>query len=245
MKSIWIEISDTKELERTTAHHKEHPYLKFSYVTTDGTDNPLSNIIIYNKKGQKTNIELEGIGYYSGPYFKPSEFEFDSICIKYNGKYGLLGADGLLTEIEYENRILFENHRQCKIKDLAPVIKENKIAIINRKGEIVSKFYDTINSQINVKSMYDLEDDVLSVSIQGKFGLMKSDGTEILPCEYDEPIKGFKTIENPYFPVSPLRHIKKNGKYGLATIFGELIPCAFDKPLSDILSNYPINIRIV
>jgi hypothetical protein len=65
---------------------------------------------------------------------------------------------------------------------------------------------------------------LLSVQLNGKWGLINETGKEILSCRYDKNI-GFGNL--------PIANVQINGKYGIIDKNGkEIVPCKYDKDIS-------------
>ena len=113
----------------------------------------------------------------------------------------------------------------CKVRN------SNKYGFINIDGmEIIPCKYDDIafiggdlfkTDEIEIV-LDDSRDSLLHVKLNDKFGFINLEGTEIVPCKYDE-LTIFEWNEK-------LLQVKLDNKYGLINFEGtEIVPCKYDE----------------
>lgn len=135
--------------------------------------------------------------------------ETSAICVKQNGKYGLLNTKGeFVLPCEYDSigiRLVSET------VDALCVKKDGKFGLINSNGELLIPYdYDSEIGLINDAYSKSLA----LVSKGGKYGVLNLRTlSEIIPCQY-EYSWGQRDFEIA-FAGEDLLWLKKNGKYAL------------------------------
>lgn len=138
-----------------------------------------------------------------------------------DNKWGVIDAEGKdVIEPSYKEMIVIPNSKMpvfiCTY-DVNYETGEYSTKAINEKGEKIYTQYEKIeaiqNKDKNDNLWYD--QDILKVQKEGKWGLIKISGEEILPTEYEE-IQAILGIENSY-------KIKKEGKYGIVNNEGKIV----------------------
>lgn len=132
--------------------------------------------------------------------------------VKKNGRYGLINSEGeLLTKIEYYDIL---DYSEKGIKILDKVGKGVEFYNIKEKKIIGTQNFDDYNSIFYHKNQI-----LISVMLDGKNGIMDTNGKFIVEPEYDY-------IQ--HFSDSHLAVVKE-GKYGIINISGEIVvPIKYD-----------------
>jgi hypothetical protein len=134
-------------------------------------------------------------------------FQNDAKVFKSRNKYGYKDLNGkILIQPVYDEVNEFQYN-------LASVRLNNKVALVNKKGEIVIPFgkYDII---------YYYREGMLQVRKDGKFGFLNMKGQEIIPCRFEEA---------DYFR-NGMAEVKKGDKQGVINKSGEeIIPIIYEK----------------
>jgi len=223
MEQIWIKQTPEEE-EKTLLHLSKHPYLNFCFNSL--SDHPGSPKTLMNKKGEILSFTVGDesmIFWYHGRDVREiGELEYDAICIKNNGKYGLLGQESLLTEIIYEERFYPSQFGYF------PVVINKKILLLNIKGELLHFIFDEIQNDGHdtYEDWWSTLHNYFKAKVDGKWGIIrKADMTAILPFEYD-------TIDNDRFDnIYNIFSVSKNGKFGLFIADNHLVLSPiYDKP---------------
>ncbi|WP_394974089.1 WG repeat-containing protein [uncultured Croceitalea sp.] len=163
--------------------------------------------------------------------------ERDLIVIKKNGKYGAIDIENNeILPLEYDDLYSFSTNSSNRLI----ATKNNKKALINKKGSLLTKIkYDRIHP---------INDGILSTFLNEKYGLMDENGNIILNNKYenvnltygdriiatqDSASRLFDTQGNlltnqSYEKIEFINSllyfaVKKEGKYGLINFNGELI----------------------
>ena len=138
-----------------------------------------------------------------------------------DGKWGVINSRGdTIIKPEYDETIIIpDNSKDLFIctYDVDYIAGTYKSKVINSKGEEIITGYNTIQALENYDNNNNLwyETDVLTVSKEGKYGLVDFKGKELLKCEYDS-IQALKGVKNSIL-------IEKDGKYGLVDHIGAII----------------------
>ena len=138
-----------------------------------------------------------------------------------NGKFGAINNDGeIVIEPSYDEIISIPNSSKpifiC-VYDVNDVEGTYKTKAINEKNEEIFVGYDKIEAVDNYDSKQNVwyENNVLRVNKNGKYGIIKYEGQEILPCEYEE-ITALKGVKSNFI-------VKKDGNVGLVNEVGQTI----------------------
>lgn len=143
---------------------------------------------------------------------------------KKDGKYGILNREGdFVIEASYQ-----EIHIPNPTKDIFICTEEDKIVIINQKGEELFTQYDAVEALRlkNISSDLQYEKSVLKYLKDGKYGLINLEGKELTKPIYEE-------IDTLQYKEGELV-VKQEGKIGLININGAtLIKNLYDKIEAD------------
>ena len=138
-----------------------------------------------------------------------------------DNKYGVIDSDGFIViDPSYEEMLVIPNSKKdvflCTY-DVNEDTGEFKTKALNSEGNEVLKGYDLLEVVTN-KDKNDniiIEDDVLRVKKDGKYGLINLDGKVLLNTEYED-ITALEGISN-------CLKTKKDGKFGIANSEGKVI----------------------
>lgn len=131
----------------------------------------------------------------------------DFMKAKKDGKYGIINKKGeTVIPFEYEKLSEVLDKETKKSKGFLLVTKNQLHGVIDKEGKEVFP--------IQYSKFQPIEEEVYEVGLNGKFGLIRLDGTEITPIIYEEPLFGL---------VNGFRKIQKDGKVGAINKKGELI----------------------
>lgn len=153
-----------------------------------------------------------------------------------NGNWGVINSSGdTIIEPAYAEMIVIPNKSKpvfvCTY-EVNYVDGTYKTKVINDKNQEIFTGYENVSviQNYNENNELWLEENVLKVQKEGKYGLINLDGTEILACEYDS-ISALKGIKNSLI-------IKKDGKVGLANSDGSIIVPAEYSEVTALTNDY-------
>ena len=155
-----------------------------------------------------------------------------------NGKWGIIDSKGnTIISPQYDEYIVVPDNTKGLFVCTTDVNYEDgtyKTKVLNEKNEELFTDYDTVEAIENYDSNNNLwyESGILKVSKDGKYGIIDTNGGQIVNCEYDE-ITALKGVKNSLL-------IKKDGKYGIIDNVGSVIinnEYAEIEPLSDQFEN--------
>lgn len=138
-----------------------------------------------------------------------------------DNKWGVIDSEGKdIIDPSYKEMIVIPNSKApvfiCTY-DVNYETGEYSTKALNEKNEKIFTQYSKVeaiqNKDKNDNLSYD--QDILKVQKDGKYGLIKISGEEILPTEYEE-ITAISGIENSF-------KIKKEGKYGIVDNEGKIV----------------------
>lgn len=138
-----------------------------------------------------------------------------------DNKWGVIDSEGKdIIDPSYKEMIVIPNLKMpvfiCTY-DVNYETGEYSTKALNEKNEKIFTQYSKVeaiqNKDKNNNLSYD--QDILKVQNDGKYGLIKIEGEEILPTEYEE-ITAISGIENSF-------KIKKEGKYGIVDNEGKIV----------------------
>lgn len=138
-----------------------------------------------------------------------------------NGKWGVINQAGNeIIPFTYEEMIIVPDSSKAifvTIGDVDYVAGTYKTKVLNEKNEELFTSYEQVDAIDNFDEAQNLwyEKNVLKVKKDGKYGLINTQGKEILECKYDE-ITSLKGTTNSLI-------IKKDGKVGIASNVGDVI----------------------
>ena len=153
-----------------------------------------------------------------------------------NGKFGVINNEGdTVIEPTYDEMIAIPNSSKAifvctyDVDDLSGTYKTK---VVNDKNEEILSGYDEISALDNFDSKQNIwyEDNVLRVKKDGKYGLINFEGTQILPCEYDE-ISALNGVKSNYI-------VKKGNNVGLVNEKGQIIIKAEYKDILTMKEGY-------
>ena len=147
-----------------------------------------------------------------------SAFVSDFLIVRHMGKYGLVNKEGsIVIEPKYDVLEPLENPEYVKasVGDSTGVLSVSGRVVVPLKYDYVGR----------------MNDDMIVVSREGRFGCFDKDGTLAVPLEYDE-IREY---------VDGMARFRYKGKYGFISKNGE-IPVA---PFSDDVENFSENYTLV
>ena len=138
-----------------------------------------------------------------------------------NNKWGVINSNGdIVIDPSYAEMIIVPNSKKDIFLCTFDVNYDDgtyKTKALNGKNEEIFTSYEQIEAITNIDENQNLSynGQVLRVQKQGKYGLINMDGTEILPCEYEE-IKALQGVENAIL-------VQKDGKYGIVNNDGKTL----------------------
>ena len=138
-----------------------------------------------------------------------------------NNKWGVINSNGdIVIDPSYAEMIIVPNSKKDIFLCTFDVNYDDgtyKTKALNSKNEEILTSYEQIEAITNIDENQNLSynGQVLRVQKQGKYGLINMDGTEILPCEYEE-IKALQGVENAIL-------LQKEGKYGIVNNEGKTL----------------------
>lgn len=138
-----------------------------------------------------------------------------------NNKWGVINSNGdIVIDPSYAEMIIVPNSKKDIFLCTFDVNYDDgtyKTKALNGKNEEIFTSYEQIEAITNIDENQNLSynGQVLRVQKQGKYGLINMDGTEILPCEYEE-IKALQGVENAIL-------VQKEGKYGIVNNEGKTL----------------------
>ena len=138
-----------------------------------------------------------------------------------SNKWGVIDSNGeTIIEPSYEEMMVIPNNKKdvflC-VYDVNYETGEYKTKALNSKNQEILTGYEKIEAIQNMDENNNLwyEENVLKVQKDGKWGLINSQGKELLKAEYDE-IVAMKGIKNAFL-------IKKENKVGVANSEGNIV----------------------
>lgn len=176
-----------------------------------------------------------------------------------DGKFGVIDNNGdIVIEPSYDELVIVPNKSKAVfvcVYEVNDETGEYKTKVINDKNEEIISGYDRVEAIDNFDSKQNIwyEDNVLRVYKDGKCGLVDFNGTELLPCEYDNIVslkgvnsnllvtkdqkvglvneKGQTIIESNYKNILTLEEgynneyivVNENDQYGLIGTSGKII----------------------
>lgn len=153
-----------------------------------------------------------------------------------NGKWGVINSKGeTVLEPSYDEMVLVPN-KEKKVYICTYDVDYNtgtyKSKAVNEKNENLYTQYEKIECLQNSDENNNLviEQNILKVSKDGKYGIINIDGSELLPCEYDE-IYMLKGVKNSIITV-------RGGKQGLVDTKGNIIISNEYKTIKNLTSKY-------
>ena len=160
----------------------------------------------------------------------------DYYSVYTNGKWGVINSKGeTIIEPTYIEMIQIPD-KSKKIFICTYDVDYNtntyKSKAINEKNETLFSNYDMVEVISNVDENNNLstEKEILKVKLNGKFGIINSEGKEILPCEYED-IYELDGVKNSLITV-------KNNKKGLVDTKGNIIIENKYKDIDSLTSKY-------
>ena len=138
-----------------------------------------------------------------------------------NNKWGVINSNGdIVIDPSYAEMIIVPNSKKDIFLCTFDVNYDDgtyKTKALNSKNEEILTSYEQIEAITNIDENQNLtyNGQVLRVQKPGKYGLINMDGTEILPCEYEE-IKALQGVENAIL-------VQKDGKYGIVNNDGKTL----------------------
>lgn len=138
-----------------------------------------------------------------------------------DGKWGVINNKGeMIIDNIYDEMITIPNNEKAVFVctyDVNDQTEEYKTKVINEKNEQIFTEYDKVEVVENFDSKQNiwLENNILRVLKNGKYGLIKCDGTSIVECKYEE-ISSLKSVKENFI-------VKKDGKVGLINNVGQII----------------------
>lgn len=162
--------------------------------------------------------------------------ELNYLALFTNGNWGVINSSGeTIIEPAYSEMVVIPNKTKpvflCTY-DVNYVDNSYKTKVINEKNQVLFADYENVFAVQNYDENNNLwiEENVLKVQKNGKYGLINLDGKEILPCEYDS-ISTLKGVKNSLI-------VKKEGKVGLVNTDGTIIVPAEYSEISAITQDY-------
>lgn len=157
---------------------------------------------------------------------KESKTQEKVVALKYfpaytNNKWGVIDSKGnTIINPEYDEYIVIpDNSKPIFICTYDVNYKDEtyKTKVLNEKNEELFTNFDTVeafeNYDVNNNLWYEKE--ILKVSKDGKYGVIDTNGKQLLNCEYDS-IEALKGVNNSLLT-------RKNGKYGIVDNIGTTI----------------------
>ena len=155
-----------------------------------------------------------------------------------NGKWGVINSSGdIIINPEYDEYIAIPDNSKAIFVCTTNVDYENgtyDTVVLNEKKEELFTNYDKVEAIENYDESNNLwyEAGILKVSKDGKYGVINTEGREIIPCEYDS-IVALKGVTNSLLT-------EKDGQYGIIDGIGSVIignEYAEIKPLTNVFEN--------
>jgi len=138
-----------------------------------------------------------------------------------DGKWGVINNKGeTIIDNTYDEMITIPNNEKAVFVctyDVNDQTGDYKTKVINEKNEELFTEYSKVEVVENFDSKQNIwyENDILRVFKDGKYGLIKCDGTIVVECKYDE-ITSLKSVKENFV-------VKKDGKVGLINNVGQTI----------------------
>ena len=153
-----------------------------------------------------------------------------------NGNWGVINSSGdVVIQPAYAEMIIIPNKTKpvfvCTY-EVNYVDGIYKTKIINEKNEEIYIGYENyfVIQNIDENNNLWVEENVIKVQKNGKYGLINIDGAEVLPCEYDS-ITAMKGIKNSLI-------IKKENLVGIANSHGTIVVPVEYTDIASITKNY-------
>lgn len=157
---------------------------------------------------------------------KESKTQEKAVALKYfpvytNEKWGVIDSKGnTIINPEYEEYIVIpDNSKPIFICTYDVNYKDEtyKTKVLNEKNQEIFMDFDTVEAFENYDISNNLwyETEILKVSKDGKYGVIDTNGKQLVNCEYDS-IEALKGVDNSLLT-------KKNGKYGIVDNVGTSI----------------------
>ena len=153
-----------------------------------------------------------------------------------NGNWGVINSSGdVVIQPAYAEMIIIPNKTKpvfvCTY-EVNYVDGIYKTKIINEKNEEIYIGYENyfVIQNIDENNNLWVEENVIKVQKNGKYGLINIDGAEVLPCEYDS-ITAMKGIKNSLI-------IKKENLVGIANSHGTIVVPVEYSDIASITKNY-------
>lgn len=157
---------------------------------------------------------------------KESVTQEKTVALRYfpvytNGKWGVIDSKGnIIIEPVYDEYIVVPDNSKAIFictKDVDYEKGTYKTIVLNEKNESIFTEYDKIEALENYDENNNLwyESEILKVSKDGKYGIIDTNGKQIVKCEYED-IKVLKGVKNVLLT-------KQNGKYGIIDNVGTVI----------------------
>lgn len=153
-----------------------------------------------------------------------------------NGNWGVINSSGdVVIQPAYAEMIIIPNKTKpvfvCTY-EVNYVDGIYKTKIINEKNEEIYIGYENyfVIQNIDENNNLWVEENVIKVQKNGKYGLINIDGAEVLPCEYDS-ITAMKGIKNSLI-------IKKENLVGIVNSHGTIVVPVEYSDIASITKNY-------
>lgn len=160
----------------------------------------------------------------------------DYYSVYTNGKWGVINSKGeTVLEPSYEEMVQVPNKSKeifiCTY-DVDYSANTYKSKAVNDKNETLFSQYEMVETLQNSDENNNLsiEENILKVSKNGKYGIIDLEGKEILPCEYDE-IYGLNGVKNSIITV-------RGNKKGLIDSKGNIVISNEYKDIQGLTSKY-------
>lgn len=160
----------------------------------------------------------------------------DYYSVYTNGKWGVINSKGeTVLEPNYDEMVLVPNKTKkvfiCTY-DVDYDANTYKTKAVNEKNEQLFSQYEKVETLQNSDENNNLiiEENILQVTQNGKYGIIDLDGKEILPCEYDD-IYGLEGIKNSIV-------ISRGNKKGLIDSKGNIIISTEYTDIKGLTSKY-------
>ena len=137
------------------------------------------------------------------------------------GKWGVIDSSGnIIISPEYDEYIVIPDNSKAIFICTINVDYDNgtyDTRVLNEKGEELFTNYDTVEAIENYDNSNNLwyESGILKVSQDGKYGIIDTNGSQLVNCEYDS-ITALKGVTNSLL-------IEKDDKYGIIDNVGSVI----------------------
>ncbi|HCC07996.1 MAG TPA: hypothetical protein DEP72_07580 [Clostridiales bacterium] len=134
---------------------------------------------IVTRDGKKGYINKKGKEIIECKYEDSYNFIAGIATVKLNGKWGVIDTNGkVVIDFKYDTKIDFA------YKDITAVMIDGEIKYIDRKGNILSNDIQTVKNT-KYDAMYDANEGMYAVQLDGKWGFINEDGKETVKCKYN------------------------------------------------------------